>query len=205
MIRRRAAVRINRVRRFFSKPSLPHNVDGRVLVHLGCGDVAANGFVNVDLKPAPHVHYIHDVTTLPFFADNSADLVYACHVLEHFPLDQVGRALWEWRRILKPGGVLRLSVPDFDKLLAVYRQSGDVESIRQPLMGSRDGYPSHLLIWNVQFMTEILQGMGFRNIRFWDPQSVADHQFDDWANRKIRHNGSYYDISLNIEADKYLR
>jgi Uncharacterized protein conserved in bacteria len=170
---------------------------------LGCGDVIGRGFINVDLKPAPHVNYIHDVKNLPFFEDGYADLIYACHVLEHFSLDSLKFVLREWRRVLKNNGVLRLSVPDFDKLLAVYKASdNDVESIRQPLMGVEDGYYSHLLLFNFAFIKKVLENNGFKNVRTWDPNQVSDHDFEDWSSRGLNYNGLNYPISLNVEAEK---
>jgi predicted SAM-dependent methyltransferase len=192
-----------RLRRFINAPTLPQNTDGSIKIHLGCGDVVAEGYINVDLKRAPHVHYIHDVTNLPFLEDNVADLVYACHVLEHFSFERLKYILWEWRRILNIGGVLRLSIPDFDKLLVLYKESNnDVESIRQPLMGFEDGYSSHLLLFNYNFIKKVLEDNGFRNVRIWDPSSVSDHDFDDWASRGLVRDGKTYLVSLNIEAEK---
>lgn len=54
-------------------------------------------------------------------ADDTYDLVYASHVLEHIPWFKTDRALGEVFRILKPGGILEVWVPDFDKILEAYR------------------------------------------------------------------------------------
>lgn len=200
---RRTKTKINHLRRILLRPKEPRNDDGRVLLHLGCGNVDGQGFINVDLKVAPHVHHIHDVTDLSMFAENSVDLIYACHVLEHFPKQRLGEILAEWRRVLRPGGTIRLSVPDFDKLLVLYEAAGrNVEAIRQPLLGSEDGYASHLLIWNSGFLTELLQANGFFKVREWSPSSVPEHAFDDWASRGLTVDNKTYPISLNLEADK---
>lgn len=203
VVKRRAERKISGFRRLLRQPCEPKNADGRVMIHLGCGDVVADGYINVDLKPAPHVHYIHDVTNLPFFEDSFADLVYACHVIEHFPFERLKEILWEWRRILKNDGVLRLSIPDFDKLLILYRDSkNDVESIRLPLMGSDDGYYSHLLLFNFDFIKKILNDNGFKNVRIWVPDQSSDHRFEDWASRGLIMGKLTYPISLNVEAEK---
>ena len=65
-----------------------------------------SGFIHVDLAPAPHVDHVADVRNLDFIATGSADLVYACHVLEHFGRLEFKDVLREWHRLLKPGGVL---------------------------------------------------------------------------------------------------
>ena len=48
------------------------------------------------------------------FADDSVGLIYASHILEHFGRHQYEDVLAEWYRVLSPGGVLRLAVPDFE-------------------------------------------------------------------------------------------
>jgi SAM-dependent methyltransferase len=54
------------------------------------------------------------------FDDASYDFVYASHVLEHLHPDIAEHCLREARRVLVPGGVLRLAVPDLDQMVAEY-------------------------------------------------------------------------------------
>ena len=56
VLRRRMKQKWFAAKRLFIKPKLPVNSDGKVLVHLGCGDVNSPEFINVDARPAPHVH-----------------------------------------------------------------------------------------------------------------------------------------------------
>ncbi len=51
------------------------------------------------------------------FNDGQFDLVYAAHVLEHVPWMHTGKALAEAYRILKPGGVIEIWVPNFGYLV----------------------------------------------------------------------------------------
>jgi predicted SAM-dependent methyltransferase len=53
-------------------------------LHLGCGNINYPDFINVDLMPASHVHYVRGINNLKPFKNNSVDLIYACHCLEHF-------------------------------------------------------------------------------------------------------------------------
>lgn len=78
--------------------------------------------INIDLpKPYTRVgndpqHLSGDAQTLPWFKDNSLDYVYSLHLLEDFE-DPVS-VLYEWARVIKPGGLCILYLPVEDK----YRQ-----------------------------------------------------------------------------------
>lgn len=124
-------------RRKLVKPKLPVNVDGKVYVNLGCGRHTSKEYINIDTAYLPNIHYLTDVTDLYMLADNSVDLLYASHVLEHIPRTKLLKTLKDWYRVLKPGGKLRFGVPDFDKLIEVYKLSNrDVNSIVNQLMGA---------------------------------------------------------------------
>lgn len=70
-------------------------------------------FVGLALHPAHDREVTHDATTALPFADSSIAKVQAQDVLEHLPLDKMPFVLDEIYRVLKPGGVFRLSVPDY--------------------------------------------------------------------------------------------
>jgi Uncharacterized protein conserved in bacteria len=64
---------------------------------------------------------IFDLGMIP---DASLDLVYMSHVLEHVPRSKLAATILEMARVLKAGGTLRLSVPDFDHIVHIYEQTG---------------------------------------------------------------------------------
>ena len=195
--------RAHSLKQLFVRPQPPQNSNGEIFIHLGCGDIDVPGFINVDACPAPHVHYVRDVCDLSVFPDNYADLVYACHLLEHIKPEKLTKVLWEWKRILKAGGVLRISVPDFNKLLVIYEAYDmDIESIKGPLLGRWDGYNSHCMIFNYKSLNKAMSDVGFVDIHEWDPEKVDHHDFEDWASRYIKMNGTEFPISLNVEATK---
>ena len=204
VLKRKTKSRLSFIKRMLIRPELPKNQNGKIYVHLGCGDIASPEFINVDASPASHIHYVCDVKDLSVFPDDYCDMVYACHVLEHIPYNDLRKVLWEWKRILKPHGVLRLSVPDFDKILDIYTCfSRDIMSILGPLLGGQeDKYNVHHSIFNSKYLSAKLREVGFRGIREWDPQHVSNHNFHDWADRQIILEGKAFPISLNLEAVK---
>lgn len=63
------------------------------------------------------------------YARGSVDAVYSSHMLEHLDRDEAVAFLREVRRVLRPGGVLRLAVPDLAALVARYQATGDADAL----------------------------------------------------------------------------
>lgn len=99
-------------------------------VNLGCGPVfiEANEWVNYDYQPvSASVERADLLKPLPI-ADSTCDMVYSSHFIEHIPRRRVKSFLAECFRVLKPGGVLRLVLPDFEEMCREYlyrRENGD--------------------------------------------------------------------------------
>jgi predicted SAM-dependent methyltransferase len=98
---------------------------GGLRLHVGCGDNLKSGWVNVDLHPAADLRL--DVRRRWPFPDGCASEVYAEHLFEHLAWPGEGRRfLAEAYRVLRSGGVLRLSVPDLERHVRAYAE-GDEE------------------------------------------------------------------------------
>jgi SAM-dependent methyltransferase len=190
--------------RLFFRPPFPMLQDGRINLHLGCGDIAHPDFVNIDGIPAKHIHYVRAIDKLSPFQDNSVDLVYASHCLEHFSHLKITNVLREWHRVLKINGILRLSVPDFNLILDIYNNnSQEINTIMAPLMGGQDYKLNiHYSVFTCSSLTALLTQVGFREVRRWQPGSSELTTFEDWSNRKIQVSGKEYPVSLNLEAVK---
>ncbi len=92
-------------------------------LHLGSGSVYIPGFINVDVDRNLHADVYDDISNLKQFKDNQYELVYACHVLEHFSHDEVPHVLRNWARVLKPGGEIYIFVPDIDRIVQIYPEN----------------------------------------------------------------------------------
>jgi len=192
------------VRRELFPPKLPKNKNGKIYIHLGCGEINAQYFINIDIRPYAHVHYIQQVENLSIFPEEYADLIYASHVLEHISHNDIQKVLKEWFRVLKKSGILRISVPDFDKIIDIYSAEGkNIGAIIEPLMGGQERiFNSHKAVFNEEYLNELLLSAGFKEVRNWKTEEVELHSFEDWSNRPIRREAKEYPISLNIEAIK---
>lgn len=69
-----------------------------------------------------------DVTKGLPFADESCDVLYSSHMIEHLDRREVSIFLREARRVLRPGGIIRLVAPDITRLVERYRESGDADA-----------------------------------------------------------------------------
>ena len=79
------------------------------------------------------------------FEDEAAELIYSSHVLEYFDRIEALAVLNEWKRVLCPGGTLRVAVPDFQSLAELYSRDCRLDSILGPLYGRMEsGEHGHL-------------------------------------------------------------
>lgn len=109
------------------------------LLNLGCGfpRIAGEEWTNLDnllaqlpdgtpekANLAAETNYVeHDILAGPLpFADGEFDGVLASHVFEHFDCQQAVKIMADCRRILKPGGVLLVSVPDASYFRKVHHE-----------------------------------------------------------------------------------
>jgi SAM-dependent methyltransferase len=164
----------------------------RIVLHVGCGPLDANSLherfrgpqwheVRVDLDPTARPDLVASITDLRGIADASADAVWSAHNLEHLHAHEVPVALAEFFRVLKPGGLALITLPDLqqvaefivaDKLEEVAYESpaGPITPLDcvfglrkaiaagQPLMAHRTGFTETTLRKHVE-------RAGFSNVR----------------------------------------
>jgi len=176
-----------------------------VKLHLGCGKRYIPGFVHVDVVNYDHIDYLMNIDDLNVFQNNSVDLIYNCHVLEHFHRRKVLKVLKEWYRVLKPGGILRTSVPDFEALCELYLQTHDLSLVIGPITGRQDYlYNIHYNIFDFETLKKLLKEVGFKKIYRYDWKNTEHAHIDDYSQAYYPHmdkeNGKL--LSLNVEAVK---
>jgi SAM-dependent methyltransferase len=113
------------------------HIDGNaknLQLHIGSGGFNLPGWINIDNFPAPLTMSLD--WGLPF-PPSSARYVFLSHVLEHlfYPL-QSQRLLADIRRVLQPGGVVRIVVPDVEQWIHAYVKNDtgffDAQEVRVP-------------------------------------------------------------------------
>ena len=91
-----------------------------VRLHIGCGDRLLTGFVNIDIVSDAELQL--DVRKGLPFPDESCDLIFSEHFIEHLSQAEGTRLMREMRRVLKPGGTVRLATPDLAGMAEDYQQ-----------------------------------------------------------------------------------
>jgi predicted SAM-dependent methyltransferase len=183
-------------------------------LHLGCGKRFIPGFIHIDLDYHDHIDYRHKISSLPMFRDNSVDLIYCCHAFEYFDREEAKAVLAEWYRVLKPGGILRLAVPDFKAIIKdVYLKSKDLEhkGILGPLYGRLEIKTNagrktiyHRTAYDFLSLKKLLTAMKFRQVRRYDWRQTIHKDYDDCSQAYIPHLDKEHGIliSLNVESSK---
>ncbi len=181
-------------------------------LHLGCGKRYLEGYVHVDIDQHKHINFQHEINYLPMFKDNTADEIYSCGVLEYFDSFEVKKVLQEWKRVLKVGGILRTSVPNFDSITKIYLKNKNIKSegILGPLFGrieiiqnNKNKVLFHKTVYDYESLKSLLKENGFIDISFFDPFEVFPDNFDDYSKAFVPFKDkSGIAVHLNLEAVK---
>ena len=176
-----------------------------IKLHLGCGTKNIDGFINIDVRNLNTVDMVCDIKTLSSFENNSVDLIYVSHVLEHFRRKEYVEVLKRWYEILKPNGILRISVPDFEKVVEHYNENKNLKLLMGFLYGGQDYKENfHYCTWDFYTLSEDLKNVGFNQVEKYDWSLTEHSHIDDFSQSYLPHmdkiNGKL--MSLNVEAKK---
>lgn len=148
----------------------------------GSGTDGPPDWINSDIKEDPRVDIAGDILDgLPLETD-SIDYALAKHAFPELPIDKHVPAMAELRRVLKPGGVLRVSVPDLLKGVDAYRRGDrdyflipdeDAESLGAKLITQLVWYGYSRTLYVPEFVEELLRKAGFTEVHHVAFQQTA--------------------------------
>jgi predicted SAM-dependent methyltransferase len=181
---------------------------------IGCGPNSHPGFVNLDYLWHPTIDVCWDITRGIPFASGSMRGIFSEHCLEHFPLPTAVDILRECYRVLAPGGILRIVVPDGELYLKIYnrQREGDssvtfpyqvheafrelyspILSVNRIFYQDRDSPHGHRFIYDFHFLDQLLRYCGFT--------SVTQRSFRDGADPALLIDSESRAVeSLYVEA-----
>lgn len=158
----------------------------KLMLNIGCGKRLLPGFVNIDIIKLADLR--HDVTKGIPYKDHSVDYIFSEHFLEHISQRQGLIFLRECRRVLKPGGVVRISMPDLDSLVGRYankewRSDGDMFRLgfewvdnRCEMLNIAMREWGHRWVYNEEELKRVgeLSGLEVRGRMAWGESDISD-------------------------------
>lgn len=138
-------------------------------LHLGCGATRLEGWLNVDMLGS-RANLFWDLRWRLPFPDGSVTAIFHEHMLEHLPLAEAFTFLQRCHQLLKPGGVLRIGVPDFGRYAASYAGDGHFIDQLRPARPTRllalaevVYLSGHRSAWDTATLVGMLDELGFRH------------------------------------------
>jgi predicted SAM-dependent methyltransferase len=101
-------------------------------LNVGCGPKLLHGFVNLDYLWVPGIDLCWDITEGIPLPDHSLQGIYSEHCLEHLEKSVATTIVRDFRRLLKPSGILRIVVPDAELYINLYVKARDGEAVKFP-------------------------------------------------------------------------
>ena len=177
-------------------------------LNIGCGKRNfGEDWIHIDGSDYEHIHS-HDIVNLPF-EENTCDLIYASHVFEYFDREEAKEVLKKWKYYLKPGGIIRLAVPNFEVYVKLYfEKQFTLDNCIGPLYGkwkaSENETIYHKTTYDFTSLKNVLESVELKNIKLWDWRKTEHSHIDDYSQAYYPHmdkdNGIL--LSLNIECKK---
>lgn len=153
------------------------------------GLLSARQKANIEWNRENLIEFADATKEIPL-PDNSVGVLYSSHMLEHIARSKARRFLAEAMRVLEPGGILRLSVPDLRKAIAEYNETHDADrfmerilvtapafsTIRQKIMVFVTGYRHHQWMYDGKSLSRLLKELGFKDVTV---QPAGETMIDD--------------------------
>jgi predicted SAM-dependent methyltransferase len=140
----------------------------------GCGTEPTPGWINSDIKEDPTVDISCDILEGLPLEEGSIDYAVSIHALPELRYPDQVPALMELRRVLTPGGVLRLALPDLDRAIDAYKTGDrayflvpdeDARALGSKLIVQLLWYGYSKTLFTFDFIAELLEKAGFADVR----------------------------------------
>jgi ubiquinone/menaquinone biosynthesis C-methylase UbiE len=123
--------------------------------------------INLDMRMLPNkTDIVSDVRQLPF-PDATFQYALCSDVLEHFPLVETEKILTEWRRIIKPGGIIEFRVPDLENICREYLRHKNAKYTSWCLYGAQNYVGNyHYICFDRVWLNSMVEPIGFKEVEY---------------------------------------
>jgi predicted SAM-dependent methyltransferase len=154
-------------------------------LNIGCGRIKFPGWVNIDLEPTADL--IIDVNKGLPFRENTAGFIYNEHFIEHLEYVEGEKAIKEFYRVLKEGGILRIATPDLEYITRKYLGDWKTQDwiswpeyqyikTRGQMINISFRNWGHKYLYNEEDLTNLLKKAGFRTVlkQDWNKSNYSE-------------------------------
>ena len=194
-------------------------------LYVGCGSHRMDGFIHADISvyklskiadPGKRkIDIICDITERIPLPDESLEVIFSRDTLEHLTWYELINHLIECNRILKEGSIIRMTLPNMDKIIERYHKkdenlekainNSEISTLLSPienhtdLFVSRILYHDHFYLHNYDTMKRALEKCGFGHVKEMKPGETSDGNL-----KKIFYDAESgnENISFHVEATK---
>lgn len=164
-----------------------------------------NDWIKIDYSRADFNINLNEPSTLPF-DDNSMRLAYSAHCLEHLEEKYVAEVLKECFRVMRPGGTVRLEVPDMLKVIDCYKRN-DTEYIeffhdKHQWLIDKLGFDKHYLEDHVGMLATI-SNYFIDGVNFQIPVYASKKECDEKLNSMTM--DEFGDWCISLQTDEQIR
>ena len=179
--------------------------EDNIKLHWGCGPRHLDGWVNIDGWPTRATDYVHDLrNTLPL-QDETVELIFTEHVMEHIEFNIAQRVLADFFRVMKPKGRLRIVVPGLQQCCRAYIEGKKewFQLVDEPCISAGQGFNRifyshfHRFIYDYETLAVILKEAGFSTVNECSHLASVDERLRLDADHESRRL-----VSLYVEAVK---
>jgi predicted SAM-dependent methyltransferase len=179
-------------------------------LNVGCGENAHADFINIDFQWRPNIDLCWDIRKGMPFENNSMKGIFTEHCMEHLTFHQCTSLIGEFHRILCPGGIVRIIVPDAELYIDLYQKEKRGERVDFPFVTEQDlvdgftpmmavnrvfrEHGHHHYAYDARTLNMMLKRAGFEDIRIEEFMKGRDK-------RLLIDNTSRAIESLYIEAE----
>lgn len=171
-----------------SKQQIKHLLKERknIYLEIGAGSKkGGNGWVTLDISPGCDIYW--DLSKGLPFPDNSIQKLYSCHVFEHFSFDDAEKLFDECLRVMIPGGIFSICVPNAKLFIDAY-YGAEQQANADQLIAHKPAYNNvsrldyinyiaymdghHKYMFDEENLVKRLMAKGFNNVhlRDYDPK-----------------------------------